>query len=1022
MKKVDSTSMSQSTPIVKENIQDNNAVSTLPIPHEMVTSSQLNLRLKVLTKECIIRKSTFNMTVKLSYRYFQLISIIHNKLSIYIRGINFESIELYSDTGYPLAISPYKYMERISEWNLEQNAMLYVYPKKIFVKQTSSQEMYKDNYPISVTIESTDITINVMLFHVKLFCYELKTILSLQLHIPIEVIVLKLLFVDAEIKEIPEDRFEIEMKLLIKGTVLTSIQILDHWNDESYLGAFNTNLYKSCIPQNNNTDWNSFNCFLLYLVKEQLKGSKEDLLAKLGLIRIISCSPPLVYALYRLLTGCILCLPHRVAINEGIITLLSLLIPERNPGIHSFPILWMYLEQNAQHEHSKTEVYESHYISKHTRERPRDLETRRLLQAFPPTEDPIITWSDCPSAYEPFSYKRLFEADFSQNQIYRRFPFKHPIELYKEYLTLGIDYGLIIPITPGLSSCCLFNGPTKGRYGYFEYFYPHEGKSSSSNPHDIITSYPLHIEFPQLYHKLIIILDISRDMNLGCSEYAAGRSTNEPNLLLTSLDMAYNIIELMINNLIGMGSIYLMGIILISNDHHHHHGFINGIYVLQLPTLEYVKTMKILREFVDTHSPSENYFKRLPHGIIANALFHLIESYGENNKGPKLQLFLMTNSISFKKYYGSKIDSLAPKLVHFKLILHTLIISDNRSEILLALCKNTKGKYLDQICIAQQCLRSSKERIRSHYLLEYYSLFEDNMDPLSLHPNFEIYNKIATKFKKILSNSDYILEIVQRDKDNCVNAFTSKKIPNLIQIMRQISNYSKSPNPYCKIFSIKGNIQHWICVIQGPDSTPYQNSVLLLEIRFGIYYPRKSPKFRFLSSYYHPNIRLTGEVCHPIIFEDYHPGVSLRQMIDSMYDMICTPVSTHAVRYKVMEIFSFHKEMYQCLVESFLNVFKFIRSVSDCLKDFCVENITKTIHPEPYLCPLTGELFDQPVMTPEGNTYERHVILNRLKNSKIDPITKTKLTEADLIPNNAVLSAVYKYKKKYYEKDYWWEQ
>ena len=260
---MDSNSTFQSTPKAKGNIEDKDTVPVPSLSPEIPVSSQLKLRLKVLTQEFIIGKSTFNFTVDLSYRYYQLISRIHNLLHREIRGINIESIELYSETGYPLAVNPSKYLQRISEWNLEQNTMLYVYKKKISVKGISSKNLYKDNYSINVAIESTDIIVRVVLCHVKLFCCDIKTIISLQLHIPIEVIVLQLLYVDTQIKEIPKDLFEVEMELLIKEEVLISIQIMDHWNDESYLGAFNTNLYKSCVPQSNVTNWDCFNCILL---------------------------------------------------------------------------------------------------------------------------------------------------------------------------------------------------------------------------------------------------------------------------------------------------------------------------------------------------------------------------------------------------------------------------------------------------------------------------------------------------------------------------------------------------------------------------------------------------------------------------------------------------------------------------------------------------------------------------------------------------------------------------------------
>ena len=950
-----------------------------------------------------------------SIRYYQLITDIYQLLHREIEGLEYESVELYSDTGYPMAVSSSKYLQRIHEWSLELNAIWYVYPKRISVKETSSKELCRDNYSVNVRIESTDITLNVLICSDRIFCYELKSMLSLQLHIPTEVLELQILYVDTQIKEIPNDTFILEVNLLVKERVLVSVRVLDDWTDESYLDAFSTNLYRSCFSQNNVTDWDHFNCLLLYLSKEQLSESRGDLLAKLGLLRRISCSPPLVYALYRLLTGATLCLPHRVAINEGILTTLSFLMPDREPGIHNFPLMWLYLEHNALQKHRSTEVYETHYISKHSRERPGDSETRRLLQAFPSTDDSIITWSDCPSAHEPFSYKRLSEKDFSQKQINQRFPLKHPIELYKQYLTSGTDYGLLIPPIRGLSSYCVFLGATKGRYGYFEFFYPNEGKSLSCNPHDIITSYPLQIEDSHSYPKVIIILDISRDMEFGCAEYTAGRDLNEPNLTLTSLDMAIRTIELMIDHLIGIGSMYLLGVILISNDPK----FRNGVYVLQAPTLEYVKVLKILKEFVDKHPPLQNNFKRLSHGIIVNALLQLIKSFGSNSTAHKLQVFLLTNHLSDKKYYGSKIQTIQQKFLHHKFSLNSLIFSDNSSDTLREFTESTKGQYLDQTVIAQENIR---QQLPSHYLLEYLSVFEDRLDLLGLGNNFKSYDIIINELKKKVTNYKYILEIFQRNKGKFINLSENKKPTNLIQILKQISNYSKNPNPYCKLFSIGDDIQDWICIIQGPDNTPYQNSVLFLEICFEIDYPQKPPKFRFLSSYFHPNIRLTGELCHPIIFEDYHPGVSLRHMLDSIYDLICSPVPSHAVRYKTMEIFSFHREMYKHCVDKFLNLYRFKRSVSDCLQDFCLKDIHQTTHPELYLCPLTQELFDQPVMTPEGYTYERHAILQHLKHHRTDPNSNTKLAEEDLIPNNLVLSAVYKYRKKCCEKDYWWEQ
>ena len=964
------TSTLYSTPKAKLSIQERSTVCVPTVDREITKSSRLRIKLKALTQECIIRKLTYSLTVDLSIRYYQLITEIHTLLGREIKGIKFETVELFSDTGYPLAVSPYKYLQTISEWNLEQNAMLYVCPKNIPVTEISCKQQSENSYSIKVAIESTSIILSVMLCHTKLFCLELKEILALHLHLPTDVIELHILFVDTQIKEIPKDQFEVEMDSVFKEKLLISICISEHWKEDSYLGAFSTNLYKSCLSQNNATDWDCFNCLLLYLSKEQSGKKREDLLAILGLLRRISCSPPLVYAMYRLLTGRTLCMPHRVAINEGILTTLSFLMPDRDPCIHHFSALWMYLERNTQQKHSNTEVYETLYISKHTRDMPRDQETQRLLQAFPLSEDTIVTWSDCPSAHEPFVHSKLSERDFSTNLINQRFPLKHPIALYKQYLDSGIDYGLLRPISHKLSSHSVFLGSTKGRYGYFDFFDPHEGNSISYIPHDVITYYPLLIKNPLSYHKIIIILDISGDMKRWCREYTSQQHPNEPNklnLISTSLDMAIWIIELLTDLLIQMGSTYLLGIILISNDHE----LTNGFCVLQTPTLEYVRILRVLREYVDTHPPLQGNFKKLPQGIVVNAFFHIFDNFVSDNKDLKLQVFLLTNHLSNEKFYGSWLENLPNKLTHCRVTLNALILSDYKSEAFSGLCRKSKGKYLDQRDILRQDFRFSREKLPSHYLLEYYSLFTDTLVPLELHVDCESYNTIHSTYKKKLVDSGITLDMVQGEKQRFTDLSVTKKIPNLIEILRQISSYSKSPNPYCKLFSIQDDVQHWLCIFQGPDNTPFQNSVLFLEIRFGIFYPQKPPEFRFLSSYFHPNIRTTGEVCHPILFEDYHPGVSLRQLMDSIYDLICSPVPSHAVRYKVMEIFSFHRERYDLLVNSFLVVYKFKRSFPDCIQkdSFRSKSTTpnlKLSHPVGYLCPLTKELFDQPVITPDG--------------------------------------------------------
>ena len=998
-------SVPQSTDSNSELRKDIKTVTEISPPIPTTATDTVKIRIKILTQEHIVRRSTITLTVDLSLLYYQLVSMIHSSLLREVQGITFESVELYSATGYPLALSPYKYFEQLSKWNLEQNELLCVYPKQIHFVEMSSHTKCKLHFQLKVRIETTDITIILDVYQAVIFCCDLKTLISLRLHLPTNILTLKLLHVTENSQEIPEDTLQLEVNKIESEQVSISVQIQDSFcsNDASYLEAFKTSFYKSCIPQIIQ-DLDCFNCLLLYLSRQQQQTDKEQLLCILGLIRRISYSPPLVFALHRLLNGYKLYLPHKVAINEGVITTLSFLFSGPNPGIHNFAIFWMYLEKYALREYRDTEVYETQYISKHTRERPRDNEIKKLLQSFPPTEDIIITWRNCPSAYEPFSHKELCEMEFIN--ITQRFPLKHPIELYEQFLNTGVSYGLVSPSTPGLGTYCVFLGRTKGRYGYFDYFYPNTGECVSYNPHDIVTSQTLQIHNTQHYPKVIVILDINEDMNFGCYEYSAGRASNEPNLLYTSLEMAIRIIELLVDSLIGMDNQYLLGIILISNSHN----FTKGMYLLQSPTLEYVKTLDKVRTFINMMSYQKYIVDRPPQGIIMNALFFVVEEFG--SKQTPTQVFLLTNHYSENKYYGSKMNSLPQRLIHYRIILNTLILSERTSHNLSKL--SNKDRYIDQLTIKSNV---SHKTVPAHYLLEYNTLYQ-----LHSPDNFDTYKGIYYHFRKKLTTTDDTLAIAEKKNNHYIQSFQSGTIPNIIQILRQISNYSKTPNPYCKIFSIQENILDWMCIIQGPDNSPYQHLLIFLQFHFGTEYPHKPPTFRFLSSHYHPNIRVTGEVCHPILIEDYHSDISLRQMLDSIYDMLCSPISSHAVRYKVFEVFLFHKQLYTKLVEACGNISLFKKSLNDCLSDFGIRNCIKSFHPDPFICPLTKELFDTPVMTREGDTYERCAIVQYVRQNQCDPFTRQPLTESDLIPNTAVLSAVHKYKKKIYEKGYWWEQ
>ncbi|KAL0024280.1 hypothetical protein WJX79_002681 [Trebouxia sp. C0005] len=63
-----------------------------------------------------------------------------------------------------------------------------------------------------------------------------------------------------------------------------------------------------------------------------------------------------------------------------------------------------------------------------------------------------------------------------------------------------------------------------------------------------------------------------------------------------------------------------------------------------------------------------------------------------------------------------------------------------------------------------------------------------------------------------------------------------------------------------------------------------------------------------------------------------------------------------------------------------------------------------------FTCPLTMEVFRDPVMTPSGLSYERSALVEHLKKvGAFDPITREAMTASQVIPNVALRNATLQY-------------
>merc|ERR1712110_230371 len=80
----------------------------------------------------------------------------------------------------------------------------------------------------------------------------------------------------------------------------------------------------------------------------------------------------------------------------------------------------------------------------------------------------------------------------------------------------------------------------------------------------------------------------------------------------------------------------------------------------------------------------------------------------------------------------------------------------------------------------------------------------------------------------------------------------------------------------------------------------------------------------------------------------------------------------------------------------------------------------KIDHPKHLVCPLTLDLFEDPVSTIHGHSYERKAIEAALAMKQVDPMTRAPLTPQQIFPNIATRHAVEEYRKAMAAAKPWW--
>ena len=87
----------------------------------------------------------------------------------------------------------------------------------------------------------------------------------------------------------------------------------------------------------------------------------------------------------------------------------------------------------------------------------------------------------------------------------------------------------------------------------------------------------------------------------------------------------------------------------------------------------------------------------------------------------------------------------------------------------------------------------------------------------------------------------------------------------------------------------RGDAFHLLSAFEGPPDTPYEGGIFFLESRSHMDHPWKPCKLRFLTRIYHPNIDSRGNICMDLLGDQWHPAITVRQLLVSLVSLLNDP-------------------------------------------------------------------------------------------------------------------------------------
>jgi ubiquitin-conjugating enzyme E2 A len=109
------------------------------------------------------------------------------------------------------------------------------------------------------------------------------------------------------------------------------------------------------------------------------------------------------------------------------------------------------------------------------------------------------------------------------------------------------------------------------------------------------------------------------------------------------------------------------------------------------------------------------------------------------------------------------------------------------------------------------------------------------------------------------------------------------------KLMRDLNQLQAQPPHGVSGAPNESDLCRWVCVITGPQDTPWEGGIFRLTMHFTEEYPNKPPIVTFISPIFHPNVYADGKICLDILDKRWSPAFGISAILTSIQSLLTDP-------------------------------------------------------------------------------------------------------------------------------------